>query len=104
MTMPPLTPADFEMLWDADHTFPFMESEDATIMAHGHHDKAEFVKIVRTYDDLNDPKWAETHAESDVEYHWAIRTDDNDEDGWWLSWNDVTAETPNAFPITVIRR
>lgn len=104
MTMPALTPADFEFRWDDEHTFPFVESEDATIMAYGHHDKAQFVKIVREYDGLCDPEWAETHAESDVQHLWAVRTDDNGEHVWWIKWSGITAETPNAFPVTVIRR
>ncbi len=103
-TLPPLTAADFDMQWDAEHTFPFIESEDATIMAFGHHDKAAFVRAVREYDDLCTDD-AETHAESDVDHFWAVQIDrGNPEDGWWMSWSGVTAETPNAFPITVILR
>lgn len=106
-TLPALTPDDFEMRWDAEHIFPFVESEDATIMAHGHLDKADFVCIVRQYDDLCDPGFAETHSESDVSHLWAVRIEregSDDADGWWLSWTGITADTPDAFPLTMIQR
>lgn len=105
-TLPPLTASDFDMRWDADRVFPFVESEDALIMAHGHQDRAEFTKTVHDYDVLCVGAEAEKHSESDVQHLWAVHIDrgDGDQDGWWMSWRGVTSETPNAFPITIIQR
>lgn len=114
MTLPALTPSDFEMRWDADHTFPFTENEDATIMAHGHHDPAEFVKQIKVYDTLvNGPEpYDDVMDEGEVKHYWAVRTnvnfedvdDGEDIDGWWIKWGGITQDTPNAFPVTVVTR
>jgi hypothetical protein len=101
--MTELTATDFEMKWDAEHTFPFFETENATIMAYGHHDPEKFVALVREYDDLCDPRYAETHSVADVQHIWATVEGSRDEE-WVAHWGGVTAETPDAIPLTVIRR
>ena len=105
---PPLTPltsADFDMRYDADHTFPFLESEDAVIMAYGHPDKAEFVQLVKQYDDLCNGSPVEAHATGDVQHVWAtVERDVDAPEDWRTNWGGVTAETPGAFPMTVIFR
>lgn len=105
--LPPLTADDFEMRWDADHTFPFTEDEDATIMAYGRHDPTEFVRQVFVYDQLT----GETDSSDgpmdagEVQHKWAVHLDrGGEEDGWWITWGDVTESTEQAFPVTVVIR
>lgn len=106
-TLPPLTENDFKTLWDNEKTYPFVESEDATIMGYGHPDKEQFAAIVTDYDMGNDPKWAEPTRASEVEHVWAIQTPHPSgytDDGWWIKWSGVTSETPNAFPVSIVKR
>lgn len=102
-----LTAADFEMKWDAEHTFPFFESEDAVIIGYGHPDKAEFAQLVRQYDllcsgNVND----EVHHVDEVQHVWGIIDNSREHiDGEWrVTWRDVTAETTGAVPMVVIFR
>ena len=106
-TLPAMTAEDFEMRWDEDHTFPFTENEDATIMAHGHHDREAFARQVCEYDKLvaGSDFYDEPMDGSDVQHLWAVRLDrGHEEDGWMIQWGGVTENTPNAFPVTVILR
>lgn len=105
--LPPLTAKDFEMRWDAEHVFPFVEDEDATIMAYGHHDPATFVQQVFEYDRLViGGEFADEPMDTgDVRHFWAVRVDEgNPEDGWWMTWGGITQDTEHAFPVTVIVR
>lgn len=105
--LPPLTPDDFSIRWDENTTYSFVESEDGLIMAYGHQGKEDFAKLVYQYDFKNDPKYAEMHEVSDIQHLWAVRTappSGAEEDGWWMSWKNVTKDTAQAFPITLIVR
>lgn len=103
-----LTAADFEMKYDADHTFPFFESENGTIMGYGHPGKAEFAALVKQYDDLcnGSEAYPEPHSPDEVQHVWGVVDNAHEaETGEWrVSWAGVTAETPGAFPMTVIFR
>lgn len=106
-TLPPLTAEDMQTPWDNGKTYPFVESEDAVIMGYGHPDRAEFAAQVTDYDRSNDPKWAEVTDPADIEQVWALHMpmpSGEEEDGWWIKWSDVDANTPGAFPVSVIRR
>lgn len=37
-----------------------------------------------------------------VRHVWAVYTDDSTAEDWRLAWDGVTAETPGAFPVTVL--
>lgn len=106
--LPPLTAADFDA--GAGYTFrgvPIIENEGGDVMyAYGHVDPVTFAGAVDDYDtevagcvmgvdsEPTDPE--------DVDHLYAVTVTGPPE--WWMSWNDVTAETPGAFPITVVTR
>jgi hypothetical protein len=99
-------PADvFETIHDEHTRFPFFESEDATIIGGGHHDKAEFATLVTQYDRMMSGEDWETTADA-VEWRYALPEDKDGE--WWFAWSQngerVTAETPGAIAITMVQR
>ena len=52
-----LTAADFTVEWDADHTFPFFENENANgLWGYGHQDKGTFAQHANAHDHLLDPE------------------------------------------------
>lgn len=109
-TLPPLTAEDMQMPWDNGKTYPFVESEDCTIMGYGHPDRAEFAALVTEYDQAAGyGDEAPTTAE-DVAQVWAVHLpvpnvgSEDEAGGWWMKWSDVTAETPNAFPVSIVQR
>jgi hypothetical protein len=102
-----LTAADFELRYDDEHTFPFFSDEEGTY-GFGHIDPTEFAKLVNDYDVLccaGDPEWR--YDESDVKHLYArafSQDDAESEYGWLFTWDNVTAETEGAFPLTLINR
>lgn len=104
-SFPPLVPKDFELQYDSDHDYSFFEDEDANgLYSYGHDRDAEFVNEVNEYDaytsgfvddDLT------TYNVGDVHHVWAVVTDPTTEQ---FTWHGVTENTPNAFPVSVIRR
>lgn len=108
-TLPPLTADDMKMLWDNGKTYPFVESENCTVMGYGHPDRAEFAALVSDYDRA--AGWddgEDSTAADDVSQLWAVRVPNpsgaEEADGWWMRWSDVTAETPGAFPVSIVQR
>jgi hypothetical protein len=105
--LPPLTAEDFDS--GAGYTFRGVPiDEDGNwVYAYGHVDPATFAGAVNDYDgevagclDPDDLCGADA-----VEHCHAITLIGPDEpDGWWITWGDVTAETPGSFPITVVSR
>lgn len=102
---PALTAADFQMHDHAnERTLPFVEDENGNgVYGYGHWDKAQFVATVNEYFGR---KWPDLDADdeytaSDVVHVWAVVTDP---DTQRFSWEKVTADRPNAFPVTAIQR
>ncbi|QBI98761.1 hypothetical protein SEA_BOBBY_131 [Mycobacterium phage Bobby] len=100
VTLPPLTREDFEFQYDAGHTYPFFEDENAWgLYAYGDIDPAEFARLANEYDieigGLN-PGDA-TYTADDVHTRWAARVDED-----CLQW--APSGTPNAFPVAVLDR
>jgi hypothetical protein len=105
-----LTEDDFTMLYDPEHRFRFIESEDATIMAWGHREAEEFLDEVFAYDKLCDSNYAERGTPGEISHLWAVRDEPgpSDDGDWWIRWSDekgaFTEATPGAFPVTVWSR
>lgn len=107
--LPPLTAADFDS--GSGYTFrgvPVIEDESGThIYTYGHVAPEVMAGAVTDYDDeMAGPLGDDEHtAAEDVQHLYAvtIKTPD-DPEGWWMSWREVAAETPGAFPITVVSR
>jgi hypothetical protein len=99
---------DFETKLDADHTFPFYEDEWGDgFCGYGHQDKAEFARLVNEYDEVcgGDVDPEDAYTESDVSHRYAIPYPTDNELFTWRNGDaDVTADTPGAFPITMISR
>lgn len=86
-----LTVDDFRMLWDSEHTFEFMQSEDGALMAWGHKDAEAFLDEVFVFDTLCDPDGAERGDPGDIQHLWAV-LDSRDDDGeWWIRWKRLLA-------------
>lgn len=106
-----LTADDFTMKYDATHDFPFIETEDAVIMAWGHDDDEALLDQVFEYDKLCDPKYAERGDAAALAHRWAVRLDperDDDPEMWWIKWagddGAFTESTPGAFAVTIWSR
>lgn len=101
-----LTAADFEMKWDAEHTFSFTESEDAQIMAFGHPDRQALAAEITEYDKLScgsvwDAEWATDP--DDIRQTYAVLVDGGPGDEWRIKWGQ-NESTPGAFPVSVVLR
>lgn len=101
--LPPLTAEDFTS--GSGYTFrgvPVIENEDGThAYTYGHVDPETFAAAVSDYDREVAGEDEPTDADS-VDHRYAITTVSPPE--WWMTWKNVTAETPGAFPITVVSR
>ncbi len=103
-------PRVFQTRYDETTLFPFFETEDATIIGAGHHDKEAFAARVTEYDRLMADGF-ETRPDQ-VEWKYATvkrrKTPDNPEGEWWFTWSkdgvNVTATTPGAIAITLVIR
>lgn len=103
-----VTADDFEVQWDAEHTFPFFEDENGDgVYGYGHHDKEGFARQLNEFDELCTGGPSEDEYTADqVAHDWAvayIKPGDPD-DYWMTTWHDVTEETPGAFPMTRVMR
>jgi hypothetical protein len=101
---PPLTRQQFED--GCGYTYrgvSICEDENATwVYAYGHIDPAEFVKVLHDYD-IETAGVDEPYAHSDVQHRWATTT--RPAPDWWIDFpSSNTAETPGAFPVTVVAR
>lgn len=114
---PPLAPLTLEE-FAAPYTFrdiPLQEDEDGLhVWSLGHHDREEFAAAVTEYDrEVSGDPNVEPTGMLDVERRYAVvvwRLVDEFDDGlddhdWRVRWDDIiTAETPGAFPVTVVNR
>lgn len=108
-----LTAEDFELKYDADHTFPFYEDENAYgVYGYGHGDATEFANAVNEYDRLADAGWetGDGYTGEDVMYGWAIGFEEYQYGGEWMwtrvlaSGENVSEQTPGAFPVMWVNR
>ena len=102
--MEPLTEADFSMQYDAEHTFPFIEDENATIMAWGHPDPVTLAGRITEYDRRasGDPEAEATQPEN-ISRVYAVMVEDGEE--WRIRWgSSVSADTEGAFPVSIVSR
>lgn len=77
------------------------------VYAYGHIDPEVYAAAVNDFDremaGYLDPD--DQYTERDVQHHHAVTLAGPDgPEGWLISWEDVTPETPGAFPITVVSR
>lgn len=103
-----VTAKDFETRYDATHTFPFFEDEGGDyICGYGHQDKAFFTRAANEYDTLcnGEPIDPPLEVES-IAHLYAVmfQPAGADEDYQQFVWDGVTAETPGAFPLTLLSR
>jgi hypothetical protein len=104
---PPLTRAEFDDGCGYRYRgVPFIESEDGSIFAYGHIDPALFVEVVHDFDVEMASDSEPRHELTDVQHCWAtVVLPSSDPDGWQIEWGKTsTAETPGAFPVTVVAR
>ena len=100
-----LTAKDFEVQYDATHTFPFFEDEDAYgVYGYGHVDPDTFAADVNAYDEYTngEPYDDEGYAASDVRHEYAqgFRCDDGD-----MSIDGFRSQPfEGATPVTWIQR
>jgi hypothetical protein len=102
--LPPLTAEDFVAPGFTYRGVPVVEPEDGDcVFTHGHVDADLFVAAVHDYDsEFADPGAAEAHNPDDVEHWWAVTIEPAPE--WRIRWGGITADTPGAFPVTVVER
>lgn len=102
-----LTPEDFRVKYDREHTFEFFEDEDGNgVYAYGHRDKQAFATAVNYYDRLcngeNYDLLMLPYAEDNVCQGYA-RADDVNVYGEW-SLRFCKAEDEYASPVTWVSR
>ena len=105
--LPPLTAEDFDS--GTGYIFygvPLIENEDATdVYAYGHVDPAVMAAAVTGYDQEMAGETDFLTTDDDVRHTYAVTIKTpGDSEGWWISWQDVTAAAPGAFPLTVVSR
>lgn len=94
---------DFVTIWDAKHTFPFAEDENALgLFGYGHQNKVEFALKVNEFDRLasgvsysEDTRYTAKH----VRHIYAKRLPNER-----FTWDGITSETPGAFQLTMLLR
>jgi hypothetical protein len=107
MNYPPLTAKDFEMRYAVvGHVYPFYEDEEGLgLFAYGHDRDAEFAAEANEYDIAVSGSIAREdieefgYAADDVSHYWAVMVDQER-----YTWVGITADTPNAFPVSVLWR
>lgn len=93
--MTEIKPEDFTMYWDDQHTFPFIEDEDANITGYGHQDKAELAAAINRYDELCNGgplRPEERWTADDIGHYWVTQRGER--------LHKCSADTPEAFPVT----
>lgn len=104
---PPLAPLSAEDFkgWANHNDVDLIEDENASwVIGYGHVDKGAFAAAVNAYDAACDADAQEDdgYTASDVQHQYAVVIEPKPE--WWITYVDVTAETPGSFPITVVTR
>lgn len=101
-----LTASDFEMRWDAEHTFPFTESEDAVIIAYGHPDPIALAAQITEYDRLCAGPYTTDGWETDpgdIRQTHAVLAEGKPGEEWHIRWGK-DADTAGAFPVSLVVR
>lgn len=106
----PLTREEFDDGCGYTHNdIPICEDEGGNwVYAYGHVDKPAMAAAVNAYDTEMGAEAVYSHT--DVEHVWAVTEQPADApDGWFIRWGDehhtrFDADTPGAFPITIISR
>lgn len=102
---PALTAVDFQSHDHiAERVLPFIEDERGNgVYGYGHWEKSEFACAVNEYDRQRSSSLdvGGEYSCSDVVHVWAVVIDPESQR---FSWSDVTADCPNAFPVTLIHR
>ena len=102
-----LTADDFRMVWDAEHTFSFTESEDGTIMAFGHPDRDALAKEITEYDALCAGEQyrddVEATSPDEIRQTYAVVVEGGPGDEWAIKWGQ-DGDAPDAFPVSVVHR
>ncbi|WP_372595601.1 hypothetical protein, partial [Actinotalea sp.] len=87
---------------------PIVENEDAThVYSYGHVDPQAMADAVNAWDQemVGDFSMDWRTGADEVQHAYAVTIKGaGDPEGWWMSWRDVTAETPGAFPISLVTR
>ncbi|KQO98597.1 hypothetical protein ASF30_11080 [Leifsonia sp. Leaf264] len=100
-----VTAEDFRTQWDPTTSYPFFDDREGTgIYGHGHTDQAEFVATVNTWSNWFSEEEPRYYA-ADVQHLWGVAMTtgpDSPREEWMLLLDEVTAETPGAFPVTAI--
>ncbi len=99
-TWPALVAADFALDDDeAERVWPLIEEQaSGCVVGYGHWDPAQFAAVVSEY--CQSIPGHVGYSAGDVDHVWAVVVDP---DLRGLAWSGVTADTPNAFAVTVIR-
>lgn len=107
MSVRALTPEDFRVKYDKEHTFEFFEDEDGNgVYAYGHRDEQAFATAVNYYDRLcNGEDFSEDYDAYDLceVYHGYARADNVNVYGEWAL-RFCKAEDEYATPVTWVSR
>lgn len=105
---PPLTAEEFATgCADPSAPIPVCEDENGyNVFMMGHHDPISVMKAVQKYDeDMTGETFELGEGYSLPEQVWAITEQPADgPDGWAVRWGGISADTPGAFPMTVVSR
>lgn len=108
MTYTPVA-SDFELTYDKDHTFPFLETEDGDYFAWGFQDPQDFINSIREYDifvgiedDIEDEEY-DSYLKY-VHHTFAKMTEDSVDGEWRFQYGEKYKDDPEAFKLTVFVR
>lgn len=102
MTTRALTPEDFRVKYDKEHTFEFFEDEDGNgVYAYGHVDAQAFATAVNYYDRLCFGEIEGYYGTCDVRHSYAVAIED--EYGEWAL-RFCKADDEFATPVTWVSR
>lgn len=106
MTTRALTPGDFRVKYDENHTFEFFEDEDGNgVYAYGHRDEQAFATAVNYYDRLcngGNVDYYDTYDYCDVHHGYARADDVNRYGEGYLQFCKSSDEY--ATPVTWVSR
>lgn len=105
MTFTP-TASDFELHFDSEHTFPFLESEDGDYFGYGFQDPQDFVATIREYDTLiglEDEDYNSLIQYVRHTYAKVVFTDPVDGE-WRFQYGDKYKDDSESFKLTILVR
>ena len=112
-SLPALTAEEFNA--GCGYTFrgvPLCEDENGSyVFAYGHVPARSFLWAIADYDREECGEDTCVYEPGDVRHVWAITIQHAlSADGWYIRWShdsdgrEINADTPNAFPVTVVNR